>query len=48
MWGGQGYATYPAFEKGGAAVLKPASPLGMPDAAIGIGKCNIFFVTGCE
>ena len=46
--GGQGYATYPAFVKGVAAIFQPASPIGMSDAASVIGKCNLQFVTGPE
>ena len=38
--GGQGYATYPTFGKSGAAIFKPASPLGMLDATGIIGKCT--------
>ena len=48
LWGGQGYATHPTFGTGGAALFKPASLLGMPDAASIIGKCNLYFVTGHE
>ena len=46
--GGQGYATYRAFGKGSAVIFKPASPLGMRDAASIIGKCNLYFVTSHE
>ena len=37
-----------AFGKGGAALFKPASPLGMPDAASIIGNFNFYFVTSYE
>ena len=42
------YATYSAFGKGGAAIFKPASPMGMPDAAGAMGKCHLYFVTSRE